>query len=523
MPAVPGRGGGRARPAPRRRGAGTDRVRRLPDGARGSRTASRRPKPAFAHGAVRSLGPEAAGADRVLPSEPPEHEHRPAHLGDVRRRLRRGPAPPCAVIRMRCPRESRQWTSSTSTTPASPPRGRRSVSRLAEGDARGVNVDWSLDARRFHRVPVRLPRLREHEDDRRTARVRDFARLDAGRHVYLDYTGSGPLRRVAGAPARGTADRPKSSATPTRPTRRRRSRPRLVERARDRVLSFFNASPDDYDVIFTANASQALKLVAESYPFEHGGRFLLTFDNHNSVNGIREFARARGATVTYVPVLPPDMRLDEAALAESGARRRTATRISSPTRRSRTSRASSTRSSGSSGRRRPAGTCCSTPRPSSRPTGSISRRWHPDFVVLSFYKIFGYPTGVGALLATPAGARQTAAAVVRGRHDHGRVGRRRSLLPGERLAGVRGRHGQLPEPAGAGTGIRPDRDASGIDTIHQRVRALCGWLIDSPRRDAALDRAADGPHLRADHAGRARRNGHAQLPRRRGATSSITS
>ena len=32
-----------------------------------------------------------------------------------------------------------------------------------------------------------------------------------------------------------------------------------------------------------------------------GDRFLLTFDNYNSVNGIREFARARGAETTYVP------------------------------------------------------------------------------------------------------------------------------------------------------------------------------------------------------------------------------
>jgi selenocysteine lyase/cysteine desulfurase len=33
------------------------------------------------------------------------------------------------------------------------------------------------------------------------------------------------------------------------------------------VLHFFNASPDNYKVIFTANASAALKLVGESYPF----------------------------------------------------------------------------------------------------------------------------------------------------------------------------------------------------------------------------------------------------------------
>ena len=36
------------------------------------------------------------------------------------------------------------------------------------------------------------------------------------------------------------------------------------------------------------------KLVGEAYPFCAGDRFLLTFDNHNSVNGIREFARAQG-------------------------------------------------------------------------------------------------------------------------------------------------------------------------------------------------------------------------------------
>src|SRR6185437_8106238 len=66
----------------------------------------------------------------------------------------------------------------------------------------------------------------------------------------------------------------------------------LADRARRAVLTFLNASPDEYVVIFTANASAALKLVGEAYPFEPGSRYLLTYDNHNSVNGIREFARA---------------------------------------------------------------------------------------------------------------------------------------------------------------------------------------------------------------------------------------
>jgi len=39
-------------------------------------------------------------------------------------------------------------------------------------------------------------------------------------------------------------------------------------------LEFFRASPREYAVIFTANATHALKLVGESYPFRPGGQFL---------------------------------------------------------------------------------------------------------------------------------------------------------------------------------------------------------------------------------------------------------
>ena len=71
-------------------------------------------------------------------------------------------------------------------------------------------------------------------------------------------------------------------------------------------MDFFNNDPAEYLAIFTANASAALKLVSESYPFSNR-RYLLTFDNHNSVNGIREFAHSRGAQVTDMPVPLPNM------------------------------------------------------------------------------------------------------------------------------------------------------------------------------------------------------------------------
>jgi selenocysteine lyase/cysteine desulfurase len=151
---------------------------------------------------------------------------------------------------------------------------------------------------------------RRLDDLRATA----YARLDRTGQVYLDYTGGGLyaddqvrqhmdllLGHVFGNPH---STNPTSIATT-----------HLVEHARVAVLEFFNAPSDAYDVIFTQNASGALKLVGESYPFEPGDVYLLTFDNHNSVNGIREFARARGATVRYAPVLPPDLYIDAEALS----------------------------------------------------------------------------------------------------------------------------------------------------------------------------------------------------------------
>ena len=199
-------------------------------------------------------------------------------------------------------------------------------------------------------------------------RAAEFRRLDDQQLVYLDYTGGGlypssVVQRHAEFLATHVLGNP-HSVNPASALAGER-----IETCRAHVLRFFNASPDEYAVVFTANASHALKLVGEAYPFEPGDRLLLTFDNHNSVNGIREFDRARGAETTYVPVIPPDLRVDAISSACSTGRRPAGT-IFSPIRRSRTSRVYSTHSTGSRPRRPVAGTCCSTRRRSCRPTAS---------------------------------------------------------------------------------------------------------------------------------------------------------
>jgi molybdenum cofactor sulfurtransferase len=190
-------------------------------------------------------------------------------------------------------------------------------------------------------------------------REREYDRLDRLGHVYLDYTGGGlyaesQLRRHLELLADSVFGNPHSSNPTSKATTE------LVEGARAAVLQYFHASAAEYEVVFTLNASGALKLVGEAFPFRRNGQYLLTFDNHNSVNGIREFARARGVEVHYAPIVDPDLAIDGEALM----------------------------------------TLLESARPD-RSNLFAYPAWHPDFVTLSFYKIFGYPTGVGCELHPP--------------------------------------------------------------------------------------------------------------------------
>ena len=124
-------------------------------------------------------------------------------------------------------------------------------------------------------------------------RSTEYARLDQAGQVYLDYTGASlhaesQLRDHLAMLSRAVMGNPHSASAASSETTT------LVERARRAILKWFNAT-GTYTAVFTANATAALKHVGEGYPFSPDRRLLLTADNHNSVNGIREFARARGA------------------------------------------------------------------------------------------------------------------------------------------------------------------------------------------------------------------------------------
>ena len=67
-----------------------------------------------------------------------------------------------------------------------------------------------------------------------------------------------------------------------------------------RVLNFFGTSSDEYTVIFTSGATEAIRKVGETFSYGRSGLLCYLNDNHTSVLGVREYALTRGAQVCCV-------------------------------------------------------------------------------------------------------------------------------------------------------------------------------------------------------------------------------
>ena len=307
-------------------------------------------------------------------------------------------------------------------------------------------------------------------------RAADYPRLDQDGHIYLDYTGAGlyaqsQLDAHMDLLRSGVYGNPHSyNPTSLKSTE-------MVEQARSAVLRFFNASADEYVCIFTQNASGALKLVGEAFPFGDGCRYLLTFDNHNSVNGIREYALARGADVTYIPLVLPDLRVDESQLLdELNSAREGCNHLFAYPAQSNFSGVQHSLEWIVEAQTR--GWDVLLDAAAFVPTNPLNlSRWHPDFVPLSFYKMFGYPTGCGALLAR--------------REKLGKLSRSWFAGGTTSVASVRGQKYYLADaPAGFEDGTvdflnipaveigLKHLERVGYESIHQRVASLTGWLLE---------------------------------------------
>uniref|UniRef100_A0A8D8D5R7 Molybdenum cofactor sulfurase n=1 Tax=Culex pipiens TaxID=7175 RepID=A0A8D8D5R7_CULPI len=212
-------------------------------------------------------------------------------------------------------------------------------------------------------------------------RLKDTCYLDhAGTTLYAD----SQIRAVSGCLTGSLFCNPHTSRTTED----------LLDQVRFRVLRHFGTRPSEYGLVFTSGTTAALKLVAECFDFGDEGAFVYTRDNHTSVLGMRAVVgterivpigredlrggRSTGGGKPSLVVFPAQCNFNgfkyPLELVEDIQRNGLA---------------------GFDGDR--FHVCLDAA--SFVSTNALDLTKHqPSFVCVSFYKIFGFPTGLGALL-----------------------------------------------------------------------------------------------------------------------------
>ncbi len=226
-------------------------------------------------------------------------------------------------------------------------------------------------------------------------RLTEFSRLDKLGQTYLDYTG-GNLHPKSLLHEHYNLLQESILGNPHSTNPSSQMATKLVEGARKKIIDFFNA--EDYYCIFTSNASGALKIVGECYPFEDNGHYLMTSDNHNSVNGIREYCKSKGAEYTYSPIRQEDLRIDEDRLMENlDSFKDKKNKLFGFPAQSNVSGVKYDWAWVKTAKEK--GWDVLLDAAAFVPTCKLDlKEVQPDFVTVSFYKIFGFPTGIGCLL-----------------------------------------------------------------------------------------------------------------------------
>lgn len=158
-----------------------------------------------------------------------------------------------------------------------------------------------------------------------------------------------------------------------------------------RILSHLNADPEEYSVIFTSGATAGLKLVGESFQFNDDEAFTYLTDLHTSLLGLREIVQTKR-------IVPIERHQLAAQKYSSGLIALTA-------------------QCNFNGFKYPIDVVQKIQENSNAfvlldaasylSTSSFDcKKVKPDYICISFYKIFGYPDGLGALIVSNRGAER---------------------------------------------------------------------------------------------------------------------
>ncbi|KAK0169074.1 hypothetical protein PV327_002820 [Microctonus hyperodae] len=181
------------------------------------------------------------------------------------------------------------------------------------------------------------------------------------------------------------------------------------------ILDLFHAASDEYSLVFTSGATASLKCIAESFIFDvidnksndKSGNFVYLQDNHTSVLGMRDLVAQNGANVLFLHHTEAFSTFSNSNTSLNDTSiYRTNSLFVYPA------------ESNFSGYKYPLDWIENVHKGALNNITNNKSNWYvlldaacyvgtnkldlskykPDFIVLSFYKMFGYPTGIGALI-----------------------------------------------------------------------------------------------------------------------------
>ena len=171
----------------------------------------------------------------------------------------------------------------------------------------------------------------------------------------------------------------------------------MVAEASILVLRHLNADPEEYSVIFTSGATSGKKIFGECFALTSGSVLVMHEESHTSAMGIREYALKKGADVKVcnseeLEALASEVKISEApnlfcfpAMSNFNGKKLPLKLVNMIKKKRQNFVLLDTASFVF--------------------TNSLDLRLiKPDFLVLSFYKLFGYPTGLGALIVKSSSA-----------------------------------------------------------------------------------------------------------------------
>lgn len=155
-------------------------------------------------------------------------------------------------------------------------------------------------------------------------RARDYGHLELSNHVSLDYIGVGLFSQ-----SQVPSTSPQPSQPPEFPLFGISFKPvslksqllhggggsELESAVKKRIMEFLNISENDYAMVFTVNRSAAFKLVAESYPYQSGRKLVTVYDHESeALASMISTSGKRGARIMEAEFKWPRLRVHSAKL-----------------------------------------------------------------------------------------------------------------------------------------------------------------------------------------------------------------